>query len=142
MYTLPLCLRNARGLSRGGVSRSVHRGGRQGAGTRGAGVRTEEEAGAGATPQKASLSALWNPVARGAMGIAVGGVLAKQAVKAGDKWKERRKGDGKGEHKAKGHADDEILVTLAGMALGGVGLLSVGDKYKEKKKKRRGKRGI
>ncbi|OBT44438.1 hypothetical protein VE00_05931 [Pseudogymnoascus sp. WSF 3629] len=72
-----------------------------------------------------------DPVARGAMGVAVGGVLAKQAVKAGDKWKDR--GKGKGEHKGKGHADDEILVTLAGMALGGVGLLFAGDKYKEKK---------
>ncbi|KFY18992.1 hypothetical protein V493_08206 [Pseudogymnoascus sp. VKM F-4281 (FW-2241)] len=74
-----------------------------------------------------------DPVARGAMGVAVGGVLAKQAVKAGDKWKD--KGKGKGERKGKGHADDEILVTLAGMALGGVGLLFAGDKYKEKKER-------
>ncbi|OBT66634.1 hypothetical protein VE03_03934 [Pseudogymnoascus sp. 23342-1-I1] len=74
-----------------------------------------------------------DPVARGAMGVAVGGVLAKQAVKAGDKWKDR--GKGKGERKGKDHADDEILVTLAGMALGGVGLLFAGDKYKEKKER-------
>ncbi|OBT59508.1 hypothetical protein VE04_00543 [Pseudogymnoascus sp. 24MN13] len=74
-----------------------------------------------------------DPVARGAMGVAVGGVLAKQAVKAGDKWKDR--GKGKGQHKGKGHTDDEILVTLAGMALGGVGLLFAGDKYKEKKER-------
>ncbi|OBT88819.1 hypothetical protein VE02_03131 [Pseudogymnoascus sp. 03VT05] len=74
-----------------------------------------------------------DPVARGAMGAAVGGVLAKQAVKAGDKWKD--KGKGKEQHKGKGHADDEILVTLAGMALGGVGLLFAGDKYKEKKER-------
>lgn len=74
-----------------------------------------------------------DPVARGAMGVAIGGVLAKQAVKAGDKWKDR--GKGKGERKGKGHADDEILVTLAGMALGGVGLLFAGDKYKEKKER-------
>lgn len=74
-----------------------------------------------------------DPVARGAMGVAVGGVLAKQAVKAGDKWKDR--GKGKGGHKAKGNADDDILVTLAGMALGGAGLLFAGDKYKEKKER-------
>ncbi|KFY32812.1 hypothetical protein V495_08717 [Pseudogymnoascus sp. VKM F-4514 (FW-929)] len=74
-----------------------------------------------------------DPVARGAMGAAVGGVLAKQAVKAGDKWKDR--GKGKGGHKSKGHADDDILVTLAGMALGGAGLLFAGDKYKEKKER-------
>ncbi|KFZ13446.1 hypothetical protein V502_06610 [Pseudogymnoascus sp. VKM F-4520 (FW-2644)] len=74
-----------------------------------------------------------DPVARGAMGAAVGGVLAKQAVKAGDKWKDR--GKGKGERKGKGHTDDDILVTLAGMALGGAGLLFAGDKYKEKKER-------
>ncbi|KFY40649.1 hypothetical protein V494_03399 [Pseudogymnoascus sp. VKM F-4513 (FW-928)] len=74
-----------------------------------------------------------DPVARGAMGAAVGGVLAKQAVKAGGKWKDR--GKGKGGHKGKGHADDDILVTLAGMALGGAGLLFAGDKYKEKKER-------
>lgn len=74
-----------------------------------------------------------DPVARGAMGVAVGGVLAKQAVKAGEKWKDR--GKGKGEHKGKGNTDDEILVTLAGMALGGVGLLFAGDKYKEKRER-------
>lgn len=57
-------------------------------------------------------------MATGAVGAAVGGLLANQTGRGG-----------------KDEEEDEVLVTLAGMVLGGVGSAFVSEQYKKRKER-------
>lgn len=80
-------------------------------------------------PENKAAKVASNPYAAGALGAAVGGLLANQAGKASG-LDSRRRSKSQSSRSKPGEGD-EALVTLAGMALGGVVAAFGSDRYKK-----------